>query len=268
MVTHERVSLGGPELWCGKLVDLDHGFAYTWEHCYAMKLTTGVEAHLYCLESGDVRIVCPFSERVFYGHVDIVEPYGFCGFFAGARSHPQFATSCCDFACDRGCVCGYLGVDPLHEHDFGFDLAAAPQHGSVHVLDLCLSEQEFFGNLFKDRRRQLRHGDEIDSTITEDQPELRTFFLDRYLSFMRDKEAASFYYFTHETFVFLVAQDNVLLIGARDDDGIAAVSVFTYTRTVGEYFFNVPVPRARYASGNASNRTSRATKSASAGNLD
>ena len=109
MTTHSLISLDSTDLWRETLNDFDHGFAYTWEHCYAMRLTTGFDTHLYCFESGESRIAGPFCERRFNGHIDIVKPFGFCG-FVGTRSHPEFAASFQEFARDSGCrgsdLCG------------------------------------------------------------------------------------------------------------------------------------------------------------------
>ena len=240
MTTHSLISLDSTDLWRDTLNDLDHGFAYTWEHCYAMRLTTGLDTHLYRFESGDFRVVGPFCERRFDGHVDIVKPFGFCG-FVGTRSHPQFAASFREFARDSGYVCGYLGVDPLQNRDFGFEACVRPVHGTAHVLDISVGEQQLFRRLSTLRRRQLRHWDKVASAITEDQTELQDPFLDHYRDFMREKEAPGFYDFTRETLGFLVKQDNVFLVGARDEEGIAAVSVFGHTPTMGEYLFNVPL---------------------------
>jgi hypothetical protein len=74
MVRHQLISLDSPDEWRGALRGIPHAFAQTWEHCYAMHLTTGLKTYLYCFEMDAVRIVCPFAQRDFDGYVDIVKP--------------------------------------------------------------------------------------------------------------------------------------------------------------------------------------------------
>ena len=74
------ISLNSKKEWDEALKGINHSFAFTFENCHAMSLTTGFNTFLYCYEKEDVKIVCPLSERSYNGYTDIVTPYGFSGF--------------------------------------------------------------------------------------------------------------------------------------------------------------------------------------------
>src|SRR4028118_253375 len=99
-VKHTRIPLSEPAEWRNALEGIPHAFGHTWESCYAMNLTTGNPTYLYLFEDGDTRIVCPVSERLFKGQVDIVTPYGFSG-FTGNKEHSDFRRHWKTFAVEQ-----------------------------------------------------------------------------------------------------------------------------------------------------------------------
>jgi hypothetical protein len=245
MVRHQLIPLDAPDEWRNALVGITHGFANTWEHCYAMHLTTGLKTYLYCYEEDSVRITCPIVEREFGGSIDIAKPFGFSG-FAGNSACPDFAQHWREFARQRGYVCGYLGLDPLFGDSTYFEPTDAYQHNGLYILDLTPRYDELFANLHMNRKRQLRNWSDVVPSIVLDKRAVTDFFLSNYLDFMRAKNAPSFYYFSRETLAFLASLDNVLLVGAPDAASLESVSVFFYTPSGGEYFINISLPEGRH----------------------
>ena len=155
MVRHQLIPLDSPDEWRDALAGIAHGFAHTWEHCYAMQLTTGFRTYLYCFEKEGIRIACPIVEREFEGSIDVVKPFGFSGFI-GNGACSDFPQRWKGFARQRGYVCGYLGLDPVFEDSTYFEPTETYQHNNLHVLDLTPNYDELFANLHVNRRRQLK----------------------------------------------------------------------------------------------------------------
>ena len=244
MVRHQLISLDSPDEWRGALRGIPHAFAQTWEHCYAMHLTTGLKTYLYCFEMDTVRIVCPFAQREFDGYVDIVKPYGFSG-FVGNGDCPEFSYFWKEFARQQGYVCGYLGLNPIFENEAYFALDEVYPYNTIFVLDLTLSERELYANLSENRKRQLRNWNQIASNLVLDRSAGTDFFVAHYLDFVREKNAPSAYHFSEETLSFLANLPNVFIVGAQKDEKLVAVSVFGYTPDAGDFLFNVSVQEGR-----------------------
>lgn len=240
-VRQHLIPLDSPLEWREAIKEIKHSFGHTWEHCYAMSLTTGLKTYLYCFESNKVRIVCPIAEREYDGYRDIVKPFGFSG-FVGNGDCPEFRHHWKAFARQRGYVCGYLGLNPNFDYSSHFDPDDIHQYDTVHVIDLTLSPDELWANLSTNRKRQLKDWDTARRNLSLDRAELAGFFLANYDDFFRRKGAEQFYRFSRETISFLLGLDDMIIVGARGDEGLEAVSVFACTKYVGEYLFNVSLP--------------------------
>jgi hypothetical protein len=228
--------------WREALVGIPHGFAHTWENCYAMWLTTRHRTFLYCLESGAARVVCPLSERSYCGHVDIYTPSGYSGFL-GAGACPDFPSRWADFAHAEGYVCGYIAVNPLFDnptYDFGGDIQP---YNHVYVLDLALSEAELFENLSDNRKRQLRDWDHATKQLIFEREVLKDFFFCNRDEFFRRKnvmQASRFY--SKETLQNLFELDNVMMVGAGNGGRVQAVYIVVYTDFCADLLFNISLP--------------------------
>lgn len=212
-----------------------------------MHLTTGFKTYLYCFESENVRIVCPFAEREYDGYIDILKPFGFSGFVANGNC-PEFSHYWKEFVRQKGYICGYLGLDPIFDYSTPFDPDEIYQYDTIYFLDLTLSLDELWANLSTNRKRQLRDWDNISSNLALEKSTLTDFFLANNVDFFRRKDAARFYFFSRDTLSFLFSLDNVLIVGGPNLEKVEAVSVFTYTAHVGEYLFNVSLPEGRHHS--------------------
>ena len=244
MIRHRCIPLDSPSEWRATLEGIKHGFAHTWEHCFAMHLTSGLKTYLYSFERDLIRIVCPFAQREFDGYVDIVKPYGFSG-FVGNGDCPEFSHYWKEFARQQDYVCGYLGFNPIFENSTYFAPDEVYQYNTIYVLDLTLSERELYANLSENRKRQLKNWGQVVSSLVLDRSAGADFFVSHYLDFVREKNAPSAYFFSQETLSFLTNLPNVFIVGAWKDEKLVAVSVFGYTPDAGDFLFNVSVPEGR-----------------------
>jgi hypothetical protein len=238
MINQELIPIESPSKWRESLKGIAHAFAHTWENCYAMQLTTGRNTYLYRFQADDVRIICPLSERLFDDHVDIVTPYGFSG-FAGTGDCAKFSHYWTDFTKWRGYVCGYIALNPIFENATYFDPTVIHRYNEIYVLDLTRSRDELYDNLSTNRKRQIKHWDEVLPQIVVEKSALMEFFLSNYAAFFRRKNAAGVYSLSSDTLSYLVNLDNVLLVGAQNAGKMEAVTVFAYTPYLGDFLFNV-----------------------------
>ena len=249
MIKEDCIPLDSPATWKQAIDGIKHSFGHTWENCYAMHLTTGFKTYLYSFENEQGRIVCPIAEREFEGYVDIVKPSGYSG-FVGRGSVQGFSQHWRKFAKERGYICGYIGLNPIFDYSALFE----PQEiypyindqCSIYVLDLTLSYDELFANLSTNRKRQLKHWNKVQDDLIFERSILTDFFLDNYINFYTEKDALAAYYFNKRTVAFLLSLDNVIMVGARSEGKVVAVSVFTYTPDEGEYLFNVSLPEGEH----------------------
>jgi hypothetical protein len=243
-VKQRCISLESPAEWKETLSGIKHAFSHTWEHCYAMHLTDGLKTYLYSFEKDGIRIVCPFSEREYGGHIDIVKPFGFSGFI-GNGFCPEFYQHWKQFVEERGYVCGYLSFNPVFDFSSNFDSKEVYQYGVVYTLDLTPGLDELIKNMDRNRRRQVRKFDEVKSRFITEKPVLKEFFLKNYFDFLRDKNAPSFYYFSDETISRLFDLDNVIAVGVQESEKIVTVMVFVHTADTGSTLFLVSLPEGR-----------------------
>ena len=243
-VKQKLIQLEFPEDWKAALSGIQHTFGHTWENCNAMNLTTGLRTYLYSFEKGGIRIICPIAERAFNGYVDVVKPFGFSG-FAGNGECPEFPDYWRNFVREQRYICGYLGLNPIFDYGNYFDSSSIFQYETIYCMDLTPSLDELFAGLNSNRKRQLKHWDNIVSNLTLDKAALGSFFQNHYYDFLRSKNADPYYYFSSETLSFLFNLDNVLLVGIRNGEKVVAASVFTHTPYVGEYLFGISLPEGR-----------------------
>ena len=244
MISQKRIGLEFPAEWKAALTGIKHAFAHTWENCQSMHLTTGFTTYLYCLETENVRIVCPIAEREFEGHIDIVTPYGFSG-FVGNSDCDGFSRHWREFAREHGYVCGYIGLNTIFENKTYFQSDELYSYNNIYVLDLRQSEEELYAKLSAGRKGQLKEWKKNSAGLLLDRPALKDFFLANYSEFFREKGATPAYAFSVATLNSLFAMDNVVMVGAGLPESVEATTVFTYTPHAADYLFNISLPKGR-----------------------
>ncbi len=246
---HKLIPLSAPDEWRDALRDVDHAFAHTWESCSAASLTTGWETFLYRYEGQDGPVVCPFAERDFRDTVDVVTPYGFSG-FAGTGNRDDALDAWHELARARRYVCGYIGLNPVLDHQVGWVREDIDEYSEVFVLNLRQSEEDLFRSLSANRKRAVRAWRRIGSPLIEPRDRLSDFFVEHFAEFMRSRGAAPVYDFSRDTIEHLLALESVVLVGAGDGDGgdPEAVAMFASAPAVGEYLFSCSTPGAEHHS--------------------
>jgi hypothetical protein len=244
MARQDSIPLESPSEWKEALQGIPHAFAHTWESCQAMYLSSGYKTFLYSYQSGDVRIVCPLAERPFGDYLDIVTPYGFSGFI-GNSDCPDFPEHFRQYMQQKGYVCSYIAQNPLFENDSYLEPAAVFQMSHVYILDLRLSADALFENLSTNRRRQLKDWDRITAGVLFGEDRLADFFIEKFNSLMREKNASDVYQLSEKTLTSLVGLDNVFLVGVEEAGEIVAVMLFAHTAELADYLFGMALERGR-----------------------
>jgi hypothetical protein len=243
-VVKDLISLSEPDVWRRALVGVPHAFGHSWESCHAMSLTTGDPTFLYVFEEAGVRVVCPFSERLWEGRTDIYTPYGFSG-FSGTGPCPALPAQWQDFTRRRGYVCGYIGINPLL-----FDPSYAEPddlftHNSIFTLDLTRSEADLFAAMSTNRKRAVRAAAREGWQPLEDRDALGAFLRETFVDFARSRNASASYMFSDATLRHVADLRTVLLLGAGTPEAVEAVSAFAFTPHGAEYLFNCSTPEGQ-----------------------
>jgi hypothetical protein len=239
----ECIPLDNPLEWNKSLEGIKHSFAHTWEYNYAMHLTTGFPTYLFKFEQSNIRIVCPIAERKFLSYTDIITPFGISG-FVGNRPCEGFPSIWSQFAQDKGYISGYIVVNPYLAHESYIDQDSIYMYNHLFCLDLRLSEKEIISNFSRNRKRQIRDFDKSEENFYTEKPILIDFFVSNFYDFYKRKNASASYHLSKETLLFLLNQDNIILVGIMKRGLIVAVSLFVYTMYIGDHFFNISLEGA------------------------
>jgi hypothetical protein len=242
----ELIPLEEPQRWQAALDGIPHAFGHTWENCYAMSLSTGHRTFLYQYESNKARIVCPISERRYAGQVDVVTPFGFSGFTSLGQSM-EFSEVWLRFAREREWVCGYIGLNPLLECAAHYAPGDLFQQNELFYLDLRLNEAELYQRLSRCRKRQIKAWNARENWRCTDRGAIADFIIAQADKFFHSRGASSVYRFAPATWRSLLVLPNVELLGAKDEGRIVAATVFAYSDTISDAFFNISLPEGRDA---------------------
>ncbi|TVP44531.1 MAG: hypothetical protein EA350_11470 [Gemmatimonadales bacterium] len=209
-----------------------------------MSLGTGPQTFLYVWESPGGRAALPFSVRSFQGAEDLYTPYGFGG-FVGEGDCSGVPSDWRSFAEGNGFVAGFLGINPVVGRPNSFPSGERFAYNHVYLLDLARSEDEACRDLSESRRQQVRAFRKREGLLVDDRLRCAEFLLTRTGEFLDGKGASRVPFRNRTTLEALVALPNVLLLGAGSSSELQAVSMFTFTEHVAEYFLSVSVPEGR-----------------------
>lgn len=230
------ISLEQPERWRAALDGVPHAFGHTWESCHAMSLTSGQRTELFLHEESTGRAVCPFAERSFEGHVDVVTPYGFSG-FAVSGSADGLERAWRALAARRGWVAGYIGLHPLFTPE-GLFAADRVKGQALHILDLTVPEERTRARLAENRRREVSRWQRDPPRLTWSPDAVVAFVRRHFRDCHRRRGAGEVYMLGDDTLAALCCADGVFATAAGRD-AIEAVCLFGHTAYEGQYLFNV-----------------------------
>ena len=112
--------------------------------------------------------------------------------------------------------------------------------------DLTTKEDELFRGFSESRRRGLRRWEESGVSIVTNRDALTLFFLNHYREFFRQKGFPLAYDFDESTVAFLLALNQIYMIGAATASGLQSVLVCSYTQDVADALFSVSLPEGRH----------------------
>lgn len=241
------IPLSSPLEWKQALSGIPHSFFHTWEHSYAMHLTHGNPAFLYCAESEGVRVVCPFIERPFGEYIDIATPYGFSG-FAGNGEFPNLPHYWNEFVQSRGYVSAFINLHPLFSRSSFTTQEERHVLKSLYFIHSSSEEETLLRACSESRRRTIRKWKASGASVVTERRALSRFVLDHYRGFFLRKNASMSYDFSETTIQFLLSLERVLVIGASKSGEIQAVHMTAYTPYAAEYLFYFGAPGAEQQS--------------------
>jgi hypothetical protein len=237
------IPLDSPLEWKQALAGIRHSFFHTWEYCSAMFLTTGQPTFLYCAETPEARVVCPFVERTFGDYVDIATPYGFSG-FAGNGAIPDLTETWRRFAAERGYISGFISLHPLFAHADSENSPFVYEMKTLYLLNLKNSIPDLFRKCSKTLRQELNKW-QRGVFVNTDREELTAFALNNYKEFFHSHKATAVYDLNPKTFEFLMGLENVVALGVGPRTGLEAVIMAGFTPYAAEAIFSFTIPGAR-----------------------
>jgi len=234
------ISVQQREEWRQAVAGIPHSYWHRWETCHALSIGSGLPTYLYTVDGEQVRAVCSFSERSWNGTTDIFTPGGFGGFAAIGHA-ASLREKWLEFVRSRGYVCGYFALHP--------ELGCAPAHdglvqsNELYVLDLAEGVDVIRAGVDRSVKRALR--DWFPGQYVLDRAELSHFLIDHYGGFMAQKSVSARSLWSEATLRAMVADPELLMIGARDELGLCAVHTFGVTPHGAECHLNVSVREGR-----------------------
>ena len=241
MPRHELIPLDARDDWEHHLEGLPHGFHHTWDHAYAMHLSSGDPTFLYSFREGATRVVCPLVERRFGDYVDIATPSGLGG-FTGTNVSSSFARHWLDFTSERQYVSGYIALHPLFAPPPLTENAAT--RNTLYVLDLTAGCEALSKQMDRNRRRQLRGWEQRAAEFTTDRGAIADFLAAHYEPFMRGVNSRELL-LTTNALRFLCGSERCLVVGAPSRHELEAVYLFGATPFGGECLVNVATSSGR-----------------------
>lgn len=261
------IPLDAPDEWSRALDGIPHSFTHTWDHCYAMHLTTRYPTYLYSIRQGDTRIVCPIAERPAGKYVEAITPWGFSG-FTGNGEIPGFTAMWDSFLRSRGYVTAFITLNPLFQRPAYTDPQWTLEYNTLHFIDLTRTEEEIFGAFSRTRRQAIRKWLESDVVIVRDRDALASFFLEHHERFFREQGVPKAYLFSRRSFDHLLSLREVHLIGAGTREGLQGILLSWHSAYTAESIFSVRRPEGRPTLAGLSWMTAKYFKSLGVPNLN
>jgi hypothetical protein len=244
-LTETLIGLNEPLRWQQALNGVPHGYWHTWHACRALHHSHQSPTWLYLCEdtANGGKACCVFAERRWQGETDIFSPAGFSGFVA---SHPIAGVRerWHKFAAGRGYVCGYFALHPmLAEPQYHNGLSTS---NDLYFIDLTLGISTLRDRADRNVKRSLNAWSKSKMSPVEDREVLGEFILRHYRDFMSTKNASPAVLWDTETLKMICGDPDVLMVGARDAEGLCSVLSFAKTRYGAEHQFNINIRKGRH----------------------
>jgi hypothetical protein len=238
------IGIDQPSAWRKALEGLPHGYWHTWEACNAVAVGTGLRVFLYSHEdvASASRAVVPFAERNFGEYTDIFTPIGFSGFI-GTGDLSLLRTCWRKFIVDRGYVCGYFALHPIHANAaLHSDLTVS---NLLYVLDLSDGATAALKRADPDVRRVLRKWTATGGQVVTDRDQICKFATEHYARFMTSVGANPAAIWSEACLKAMLADENVFLAGVSDCEGICGIYTFATTSWSADAHLSISIRDGR-----------------------
>lgn len=240
----ESVSIDDPHGWHAALDGVAHGPAHRWEYNRALAHGPGPAPFLIVASNPIGRILCPFYERSWKGARDLTTPYGFSGLATRGR-HEALLDDLCDYLMRASYVCAYIALHPALAEPanwFGLEPVGA---NSVYLVDLTppfdVIRKRFRPNIHARIKAWRNSG----ARIIDDKGRLAEAFPELYRQTLERVDASQVYAFAKDTLETFLMDEHTLVLGAEQNGRIEAISVFMWTKWLGDYQFNASTADGR-----------------------
>lgn len=203
----------------------------SWHYAWGLG-ATGIVPKLAVVQSGNTRMLVPFFERLWRGHVDIATVLG----LSGASLRPPNTSPLRlwhEYASAQDWVAGYIQLDPFSgdPRPEGPDpLGQWVSHNAVFIADL--RKEDFLGEASRTIRRKVAEGERSGARLCTDQASLAARLEVLYPLAMERFGNPSHYCFPKRTLERWSTDPAAFLVGAEQEGQIE--SVWHYF-TAGEY---------------------------------
>jgi hypothetical protein len=233
------------ERWNNTISSLPYSFEYTAQYAKAIELAHGNPVLLFAYENKTGITVIPFSTRQYDNTIDIYSPYGTYGILSSQPSQ-EWLPIWLEFVTSQRYVCSYLVVNPFFPPHIDSSLSETMAPGNpIYTLDLSLSISALVDNLDENYRREITKLQQSSAQIITDKQQLTPIFLRLYAQFIQSINAKSIYHFSEAALLELIADENAVLIGIKNNETIEAVSLFLYSDWVCNFFLSAALENGR-----------------------
>jgi hypothetical protein len=244
MTQARLIPVASRDEWNEALKGVPHSYWHSWAAHNAITRGTGRPTFLFVHddpESGG-RAACPFAEREWEVHRDIYTATGFAGFAASgscsnARSEWEAMVR------ERGYVCGYFAIHPCVGH-VSLHSSVQPSH-PLYILDLENGAEAALARASRSVHRSMADWREQGQHYLFDRSSISSFLLEHCDSFMDRLGATRTGRWANGSLESMLADPDLLMVGAADEHGICAAHTFALGNVGAEAHLNVSIRDGR-----------------------
>src|SRR5437762_7278964 len=213
----------------------------SWNYAWALS-ASGFVPFLAIVRTASGRMLLPFHERRWHDSTDVTTLIGHSGALIFPAS-PAPLSLWSEYAQTRGWVAGYIQLST------SVDLSGRPISGELVAVNdwfvLDLRAERIFDSFSEIIRRKVKRCANESVGLVDDPSLLSKSLTTLFPASMARLGARGHYQFSAETLVRWAQAPEALIVGARADDSIEAVSVFLVAGDQAEYHINGCTERGR-----------------------
>lgn len=237
MLKQWLIPISNAQEWDIHLAKLPHGPAHTRAYNESIQATSMLPTYLYAAVAPDFIAACPLSVRTKFESNDIVTPYGFGGLIAHGH-YPDYLNAFNEFLRTHNFICSYISIHPtLFDRTISLTQQAEPT-SPVYCLNLTPDVDTLFANLAKTHRYELRKEMDNNVMLVEDKAMILDGLKSLYRETINRVGASSVYFFNDVTLQRISESDNLIALGAFNNNVLEAMTVTFFNSYIADYFIN------------------------------